>query len=92
MLIKRVYCSRLKGTPFHPVEKTFLIGSTGKTDNGSSPLKLCFKYRLVRTAGFDRVNTAAYSPRPGTPAADWSNQVSLDKRKIGKNTSGKHLQ
>lgn len=30
---------------------------------------------LVRTLGFDRVNTAAYSPRPGTPAALWDNQV-----------------
>ena len=25
--------------------------------------------------GFDRVNTAAYSPRPSTPAALWDNQV-----------------
>lgn len=25
--------------------------------------------------GFDRVNTAAYSPRPNTPAAEWDNQV-----------------
>ena len=25
--------------------------------------------------GFDRVNTAAYSPRPNTPAADWEDQV-----------------
>ncbi len=30
---------------------------------------------LVRAVGFDRVNTAAYSPRPNTPAADWDNQV-----------------
>lgn len=30
---------------------------------------------LVREVGFDRVNTAAYSPRPGTPAAKWGNQV-----------------
>jgi len=30
---------------------------------------------LVETVGFDLVNTAAYSPRPNTPAADWSNQV-----------------
>jgi tRNA A37 methylthiotransferase MiaB len=31
---------------------------------------------LVRRIGFDRVNTAAYSPRPNTPAAEWDNQVS----------------
>ena len=30
---------------------------------------------LVREVGFDRVNTAAYSPRPGTPAAHWPGQV-----------------
>ncbi|CAL5229412.1 g12733 [Coccomyxa viridis] len=30
---------------------------------------------LVREVGFDRVNTAAYSPRPSTPAALWDNQV-----------------
>ena len=30
---------------------------------------------LVREVGFDRVNTAAYSPRPATPAAEWENQV-----------------
>lgn len=30
---------------------------------------------LVREVGFDRVNTAAYSPRPGTPAAVRADQV-----------------
>lgn len=30
---------------------------------------------LVREVGFDRVNTAAYSPRPGTPAAVREDQV-----------------
>ena len=30
---------------------------------------------LVRECGFDRVNTAAYSPRPNTPAAEWDNQI-----------------
>eukprot|EP00466_Bigelowiella_natans_P000171 jgi/Bigna1/56990/fgenesh1_pm.1_\ len=31
--------------------------------------------QLVRDIGFDRVNTAAYSPRPNTPAAEWENQI-----------------
>jgi tRNA-2-methylthio-N6-dimethylallyladenosine synthase len=32
----------------------------------------------VDDIGFDLVNTAAYSPRPSTPAALWQNQVSED--------------
>ncbi|AFY72382.1 tRNA-N(6)-(isopentenyl)adenosine-37 thiotransferase enzyme MiaB [Synechococcus sp. PCC 7502] len=32
--------------------------------------------RLVGDISFDLVNTAAYSPRPGTPAAIWTNQLS----------------
>ena len=31
---------------------------------------------LIDEIGFDQVNTAAYSPRPNTPAADWPNQLS----------------
>ncbi len=31
---------------------------------------------LVDEVGFDLLNTAAYSPRPGTPAALWENQLS----------------
>jgi len=32
--------------------------------------------RLLEDIGFDHLNTAAYSPRPGTPAAVWENQLS----------------
>ena len=32
--------------------------------------------QLVNDISFDLVNTAAYSPRPGTPAAIWENQLS----------------
>jgi len=31
---------------------------------------------LVEEIGFDQVNTAAYSPRPNTPAAQWPQQLS----------------
>ena len=31
---------------------------------------------LIEEIGFDLVNTAAYSPRPNTPAADWPGQLS----------------
>jgi tRNA-2-methylthio-N6-dimethylallyladenosine synthase len=32
--------------------------------------------QLVEDIGFDQLNTAAYSPRPNTPAAQWENQLS----------------
>ena len=48
-----------------------IVGFPGETDA---------QYRrtlaLIEEIGFDQVNTAAYSPRPNTPAADWSNQLS----------------
>ena len=31
---------------------------------------------VIKEIGFDQVNTAAYSPRPNTPAAIWPNQIS----------------
>ncbi|MEL7034210.1 MAG: tRNA (N6-isopentenyl adenosine(37)-C2)-methylthiotransferase MiaB [Cyanobacteria bacterium J06592_8] len=34
--------------------------------------------KLVDDIGFDLLNTAAYSPRPGTPAALWENQLPED--------------
>ena len=36
---------------------------------------------LVSEIGFDLVNTAAYSPRPNTPAASWDNQIAEDIKK-----------
>ena len=33
---------------------------------------------LIEEIGFDQVNTAAYSPRPNTPAATWPDQLSED--------------
>ncbi|MEN9231823.1 MAG: tRNA (N6-isopentenyl adenosine(37)-C2)-methylthiotransferase MiaB [Thermostichus sp. DG02_5_bins_236] len=36
--------------------------------------------QLVQEIGFDLLNTAAYSPRPGTPAADWPDQVPEEEK------------
>ena len=36
---------------------------------------------LINDIGFDLVNTAAYSPRPNTPAAKWSNQIPEQTKK-----------
>ena len=37
--------------------------------------------KLISEIGFDLVNTAAYSPRPNTPAATWSNQIAEEVKK-----------
>ncbi|AFY60636.1 tRNA (N6-isopentenyl adenosine(37)-C2)-methylthiotransferase MiaB [Synechococcus sp. PCC 6312] len=42
---------------------------------GETPAQFERTLELVEMIGFDLLNTAAYSPRPGTPAALWSNQV-----------------
>mmetsp|Transcript_26852 Transcript_26852/g.42110 ORF Transcript_26852/g.42110 Transcript_26852/m.42110 type:complete len:751 (+) Transcript_26852:68-2320(+) len=36
---------------------------------------------IMEKVKFDTVNTAAYSPRPNTPAADWDNQLSEEVKK-----------
>jgi tRNA-2-methylthio-N6-dimethylallyladenosine synthase len=36
--------------------------------------------QLVEEIGFDLLNTAAYSPRPGTPAALWEDQLSEEAK------------
>ncbi|MGJ3251100.1 MAG: tRNA (N6-isopentenyl adenosine(37)-C2)-methylthiotransferase MiaB [Elainellaceae cyanobacterium] len=47
-----------------------IVGFPGETDDQfENTLK------LVDDIGFDQLNTAAYSPRPGTPAAKWETQL-----------------
>ncbi|MGJ3247533.1 MAG: tRNA (N6-isopentenyl adenosine(37)-C2)-methylthiotransferase MiaB [Elainellaceae cyanobacterium] len=47
-----------------------IVGFPGETDDQfENTLK------LVDDIGFDQLNTAAYSPRPGTPAAQWEMQL-----------------
>ena len=37
--------------------------------------------KLITEIGFDQVMTAAYSPRPNTPAAIWNNQIPEEVKK-----------
>lgn len=48
-----------------------IVGFPGETEQ-----QFTHTLNLVDDIGFDLLNTAAYSPRPGTPAAGWLNQVS----------------
>jgi tRNA-2-methylthio-N6-dimethylallyladenosine synthase len=48
-----------------------IVGFPGETD-----AQFQNTMKLVEDIGFDLLNTAAYSPRPGTPAALWENQLS----------------
>ncbi|MAX89083.1 MAG: tRNA (N6-isopentenyl adenosine(37)-C2)-methylthiotransferase MiaB [Synechococcus sp. SAT82] len=47
-----------------------IVGFPGETD-----AQFRRTLALIEEIGFDLVNTAAYSPRPNTPAAEWSNQL-----------------
>jgi tRNA-2-methylthio-N6-dimethylallyladenosine synthase len=48
-----------------------IVGFPGETEEQFENTMI-----LVQDIGFDMLNTAAYSPRPGTPAALWDNQLS----------------
>lgn len=47
-----------------------IVGFPGETEEQFQETLL-----LMEQVVFDSVNTAAYSPRPNTPAASWTNQI-----------------
>jgi tRNA-2-methylthio-N6-dimethylallyladenosine synthase len=53
-----------------------IVGFPGETDEQFEET-----LTLMEEVVFDSVNTAAYSPRPNTPAAVWENQVADDVKK-----------
>ncbi len=57
--------------PDSSISADVIVAFPGETDKQ-------FKNTLsiIEDIEFDQVNTAAYSPRPNTPAAKWSNQIS----------------
>jgi tRNA-2-methylthio-N6-dimethylallyladenosine synthase len=57
--------------PHAAISADAIVGFPGESEN-----QFQRTLELVDEIGFDLVNTAAYSPRPHTPAAQWPNQVS----------------
>ncbi|MCU0517258.1 MAG: tRNA (N6-isopentenyl adenosine(37)-C2)-methylthiotransferase MiaB [Oscillatoria sp. Prado101] len=57
--------------PDASISADVIVGFPGETEEQFEKT-----LQLVEEIGFDLVNTAAYSPRPNTPAALWENQVS----------------
>jgi tRNA-2-methylthio-N6-dimethylallyladenosine synthase len=53
-----------------------IVGFPGETDDQFENT-----LSLMREVHFDLVNSAAYSPRPNTPAANWTNQLSEETKK-----------
>lgn len=56
--------------PDAAITADMIVGFPGETDEQFQDT-----LKLMEEVKFDSVNTAAYSPRPNTPAADWENQV-----------------
>lgn len=57
--------------PDAAISADVIVGFPGETEE-----QFLNTLKLVEEIGFDQLNTAAYSPRPGTPAALWENQLS----------------
>ena len=56
--------------PHAAISADAIVGFPGETD-----AQFRRTLELVEEIGFDQLNTAAYSPRPNTPAATWPDQV-----------------
>ncbi|GJP29126.1 hypothetical protein CLOM_g11313 [Closterium sp. NIES-68] len=56
--------------PDAAISADVIVGFPGETEE-----QFQNTLRVMEEVRFDQVNTAAYSPRPNTPAADWPNQV-----------------
>ena len=59
--------------PDAAISADIIVGFPGETEE-----QFLETLNLMEEVKFDTVNTAAYSPRPNTPAADWENQLDDD--------------
>jgi tRNA-2-methylthio-N6-dimethylallyladenosine synthase len=63
----------LQRIPEASITADVIVGFPGETEQDFEDT-----LSLMQEVVFDSVNTAAYSPRPNTPAATWDNQVDED--------------
>lgn len=61
--------------PDASISADVIVGFPGETEE-----QFQNTLKLVDDIAFDQLNTAAYSPRPNTPAALWENQVSEEEK------------
>jgi len=59
--------------PDAAISADIIVGFPGETEE-----QFLETLSLMEEVKFDTVNTAAYSPRPNTPAANWENQIDDD--------------
>lgn len=64
-----------KTRPFFTVSSDFIVGFPGETDEDFAAT-----LRLVEEIHFDHSYSFIYSPRPGTPAAEWQDNVSKEEK------------
>ena len=62
---------RIQRLPDASITADVIVGFPGETEED-----FLETLSLMEEVVFDSVNTAAYSPRPNTPAALWTNQIS----------------
>lgn len=67
---------RLRSIPGMSVTTDIIVGFPGETDE-----QFMNTMKVVETFRFDSAFMFAYSPRPGTPAANWDEQVPADVKK-----------
>jgi len=68
--------SSIQRLPDASISADVIVGFPGETEEDFQDT-----LRLMEEVKFDTINTAAYSPRPNTPAANWENQVSEEIKK-----------
>ena len=69
-MISNLSLFSIQRLPDASISADVIVGFPGETEEDFQD-----SLRLMEEVKFDLVNTAAYSPRPNTPAAAWENQV-----------------